>query len=98
MQFLAVITENEINFVDSHAYAYNENEGGRLIMLAWKFRNTQQRASLSDPVECDVLFYHRDSSELQCRLIGYFRDALQLLDRRYRDKALPAGGAKILNL
>ena len=98
MQFLAVITENEIDFVDSHAYAYNQDEGGRLIMLAWKFKNTKQRVSLNDPVECDVLFYHPDSSELQSRLIGCFRDSLKLLDQRFRDMELPADGAKILKL
>ena len=98
MQFMGVITEDEINFVDSQAYAYNQNEGGRLIMLAWRFRNAGERQSLSEPVKCDVLYYHPDSSGLQSQLIGEFRCSLQQLDQRYRDKALPANGAKILKL
>ena len=98
MQFMGVITENEINFVDSQAYAYNQNEGGRLIMLAWHFRNAGERQSLNEPVQCDVLYYHPDSSRLQLQLIGEFRRSLQQLDQRYRDKALPPDGAKILRL
>ncbi len=98
MQFLAVITNDEIDFVDSQAYAYNQDEGGRLIMLAWHFKNTRERQSLTEPVDCDVLYYHPESSGLQSRLIGDFRDSLQQLDQRYRDRILPADGAKILKL
>ena len=98
LQFLGVITDSEIIFVDSQAYAYNRNEGGRLIMLAWKFPNLAGREALHEPVDCDVLFYNPDSVDIQLRLIGDFRDALQLLDRRYRNKALPPEGARILKL
>ena len=98
MQFLAVITGDEIDFVDSQAYACNRDEGGRLIMLAWHFKNTRERQALTEPVECDVLYYHPESSDLQSRLIGYFRDSLQQLDQRYRNRTLPADGAKILKL
>ena len=98
LQFLGVITETEIVFVDSQAYAYNENEGGRLIVLAWKFRSTSDRESLKDPVDCDVIYYHPESRDIQSRLIGDFRDALNLMDERYREQALPADGARILKL
>ncbi len=98
LQFLGVITENEIVFVDSLAYAYNQNEGGRLITIAWKFGNTNDRKSLNEPVNFDVVYYDSGSSEIQNRLIGDFREALKLLDERYRESALPSGGARILKL
>ena len=98
LQFMGVITETEVVFVDSQAYAYNQDEGGRLIMLAWKFRNTSERESLNDPVDCDVIYYHPESHEIQRRMVGEFRDALKHLDERYREQALPAEGARILKL
>lgn len=98
LQYLGVITENEIVFVDSQAYACNGNEGGRLIVTVWQFRSTHGRGSLSEPVDCDVVFYAPDSEEVQVRLIGDFREALELLDERYREGALPPDGARILKL
>jgi hypothetical protein len=98
LQFMGIITETEVVFVDSQAYAYNQDEGGRLIMLAWRFRNTSERASLKDPVDCDVIYYHPESHEIQSRMIGEFRDALRHVDERYREQALPAEGARILKL
>ena len=47
MQYLAIITRDEIVFVDSQAYAYRDNEGGRLIMLVWKFDTAAQRDALA---------------------------------------------------
>jgi hypothetical protein len=98
MQYLGIITRNEIVFVDSLAYAYQENEGGRLIMLAWKFGSTTDRDSLNEPMPCQVIQYHPDVDKIQLRLIGAYREALDLLDRRYRNSALPAGGARIVRL
>jgi hypothetical protein len=98
LQFLAVITGSEIVFVDSQSYAYNQQQGGRLIMLAWKYLNTASRQALNQPVECEVRFYHPESSEIQLRLTVDFRKALEQLDRRYRDQALPPDGARILKL
>ncbi len=98
LQFLGVITDNEIVFVDSLAYAYNQDEGGRLIKIAWQFDNTNDRESLNEPVDFDAVYYDPGSSEIQNRLIGDFRKALELLDERYRKSALPSGGARILKL
>ena len=67
-------------------------------MIAWKFRNTNERQSLDDPVGCDVVYYAPDSKEIQTRLIGDFMEALKILDARYRDVAMPADGARILKL
>ncbi len=98
LQYLGVITEREIVFVDSQSYAYNQDEGGRLIMLAWEFTHAGTRESLQEPVGCTLLCYHPDCREIQLRLITAFRESLQLLDQRYRDQALPADGARILKL
>jgi hypothetical protein len=98
LQFLGVITDNEIVFVDSQAYAYNQDEGGRIIKIAWKFTNARDRKSLSEPVDCDVVYYDPDSRDIQLRLVGDFKEALELMNQRYRDEHLPAKGAKILNL
>ena len=50
LQYLGVITHSEIVFVDTQAYAFNQEQGGRLIMLAWKFLHTGTRDSLQEPV------------------------------------------------
>lgn len=98
MQYLAVITAGEIVFVDSQAYACRDGEGGRLIMLAWQFDNQQQRIALDEPHACHVVHYHRDSDTIQQRLVRDFRDALELIDQRYRNTTMPASGARILPL
>ena len=98
MQFLAVMDKQEIVFVDSQSYAVSENEGGRLILIAWQFHETQMRESLTDPVPCEVVFYERKDSDTQLRLVRDFKDALELMDQRYRDSELPAEGATILEL
>ncbi|MGD8933260.1 MAG: hypothetical protein PVF35_00665 [Gammaproteobacteria bacterium] len=98
MQFLAVMDKNEIIFVDSQSYAVSGNEGGRLILIAWKFNSKPDRDALSDPVPCDVIFYERKDRDTQLRLVREFRESLELMDQRYRDEQMPAEGAKILHL
>ena len=98
MQFMAVLDKNEIVFVDSQSYAVSRDEGGRLILIAWKFNESTDRDALADPVPCEVVFYEKYDSDLQLRLISEFRQALELLDQRYRNEQLPAKGAKILSL
>ena len=41
LQFMAVLDNNEIVFVDSQSYAYSKDEGGRLIFIAWSFSSTR---------------------------------------------------------
>jgi hypothetical protein len=98
MQYLAIINRDEIVFVDSQAYACCNGEGGRLIMLVWKFDMTVQRDSLDQPRPCRIVYHHPDGRQIQMRLVGAYREALTLMDRRYRNKALPAGGARIVRL
>jgi hypothetical protein len=98
MQFLAVMDKNEIIFVDSQSYAVSKDEGGRLILIAWQFPCSHDRAALTDSMPCEVVFYERKNSDIQLRLITEFRQALESLDQRYRNELLPAKGAKIINL
>ena len=98
MQYMAVLDKNEVVFVDSQSYAVSSGEGGRLILIAWKFSNSHDRDALTDPMPCDVVFYQQDNRDLQLRLISEFKNAMELLDQRYRDQQLPSEGAKILTL
>jgi len=98
MQFMAVLDKDEIIFVDSQSYAVAHNVGGRLILVAWQFDGSHERGALMDPVPCQLVFYQQKNNELQLRLISEFRQAMMLLDKRYRDEQLPAEGAKILSL
>ncbi|MEE9493865.1 MAG: hypothetical protein V3W04_10860 [Gammaproteobacteria bacterium] len=98
LQFMAVLDSNEIVFVDSQSYAVGEKEGGRMILVSWKFPSSHDRDALTDPMPCEVVFYEQNNSDLQLRLIAEFRQAMELLDQRYRDKQLPIEGAKILAL
>ena len=98
MQFMAVLDRNEIIFIDSQSYAVSENEGGRLILIAWEFSESCDRDALTEPVPCEVVFYEQENKDVQLRLIAEFRQAMELLDQRYRDEELPAKGAKILEL
>ena len=98
MQFMAVLDKSEIVFVDSQSYAVSKDEGGRLILVVWKFAESIDRDALTDPVPCEVVFYEKYDSDLQLRLISEFRQAMELLDQRYRNEQLPAKGAKILKL
>jgi hypothetical protein len=98
MQFMAVMDRQEIVFVDSQSYAVSENQGGRLILIAWQFSEKPDRESLTGPVPCDVVFYKRECRDIQLRLVQDFRYALEQLDQRYRDGEMPEAGAKILKL
>jgi len=98
LQFMAILDNNEIVFVDSQSYAYSKDEGGRLILIAWSFSSTQNREALTEPMPCEVVFYEQKNPDLQLRLIAEFKQSMELLDTRYRDKQLPAKGARILRL
>jgi len=103
LQFMAILDKNEIVFVDSQSYAVaknskGEDEGGRLILIAWQFPVSHNRDSLEDPMPCEVVFYDKKNDDLQMRLIPAFREAIHLVDQRYRETHIPAMGAKILTL
>ncbi len=99
LQYLAIIERDVIWFVDSQAYATRGDEGGRLVTISWQpVIPDGQREGLTQPLDNRVIFYQQDMSEIQSRLCGEFFQAMQLLDQRYRDKHIPASGARILPL
>ena len=66
--------------------------------MAWKFAKSHDRDGLDEPMPCEVVFYDKKNNDLQLRLITEFRVAMELMNQRYRDEAIPEQGAKILNL
>lgn len=102
LQFIAVLDKHEIIFVDSLAYATTnvdgKAEGGRLILLAWQFPHSHDRDGLDDPMPCEVVFYEKHNEQLQLRLIAELRLAMEQMDERYRDSAMPRDGARVLAL
>jgi hypothetical protein len=97
MQYLAVIDEEEVIFVDSQAYAVRNGEGGRMIMFTWRFDDARQRESLNEPVPIEVLYQHERALELRSRIMGEFDRALQLLEERGREQGCEPRLKKVLD-
>lgn len=99
IQYLAVVEAANFWFVDSLAYAVRGTEGGRKITVSWHpAQPNSEREGLDQHLDCRVVYYEKDMSDIQTRLRGEFFQAMQQLDQRYRDRHIPAGGAKILSL
>lgn len=81
MQLLAVITRDEVVFVDNLNYAVRDGRGGRLIMLAWDLSKRVQRDSLSGPVPVEIVFFHENIPDLHTRLMSEFPPALDTLEK-----------------
>ena len=96
MQYLAVIDDSEVIFVDSQAYAVRNGEGGRMIMLTWRFDPARQRDSLNEPVPITVLYQHERAYVIRSRLMGEFDKALQLLEERGREQGCEPRFKKVL--
>ena len=86
LQYLAIIEKNVFWFVDSLAYAVRGDEGGRLIRISWHpLIQPNQRESLTQDMDCRVIFYGENMSEIQTRLNSEFYKSMLLLDQRHRD-------------
>ena len=86
MQYQAVMDREEIIFVDNHGgYAHHGGEGGRLIVLAWKFRQQAGRDTLDAPVPMVLISYGPDTREIHRRLMSEFPPALDRLEEKYRE-------------
>ncbi len=96
MQYLAVIDEEEIIFVDSQAYAVSGDEGGRMILLAWRFRPDLRPDALNEPVPVDLVNYHPDLDEIQRRLVGEFDRSLDILEARHQETGCDPRAKKVL--
>lgn len=90
MQYQAVIDREEVVFVDAYGgYAHQDGVGGRLIRIAWQPAE-ESRASLSDPVPYDIVYYYPGLKETQRRLLGETRAALlRLAQRRLAPQSTP---------
>ncbi|MDD5389527.1 MAG: hypothetical protein PHD37_09285 [Gallionellaceae bacterium] len=86
MQYLAVIDQEEIIFVDS--------QYKRWVEVAWQRFQSQARVALDEPVAYEAVFYTPDGSATQRRLQADFHAALALLGKRRR----PVAPAHILTL
>jgi hypothetical protein len=97
MQYQAVVDREEVVFVDSHGgYAYQDGEGGRLIRIAW--RPAVGRESISDPVDCEVVYYYKDLKETQTRLLGEIHMAIKQMLERQRSTGEPTQTPRVLAL
>jgi hypothetical protein len=86
LQYLAIIEKNAFWFVDSLAYAVRGDEGGRLIRVSWHpVINANQREGLTQHMDCRVIFYGKDMSEIQTRLNSEFYQSMLQIDQRHRD-------------
>ncbi|EGV16725.1 hypothetical protein [Thiocapsa marina] len=97
MQYQAVVDREEVVFVDSHGgYAYQDGEGGRLIRIAW--RPAVGRESISNPVDCEIVYYFRDLRETQTRLIGEIQAVIKQMLERRRNTDGPTQTPRVLTL
>lgn len=76
MQYLAVIDQEEIVFVD------RETPGQ--VQLAWQNFHRRERNSLNERVEFEAAFYTRESLEVMARLMGEFPKAMQAMAEKER--------------
>lgn len=89
LQYLAIADREEVIFVDGNGpYAHRDGEGGRPIAIAWRPADTP-RASLTDPVPYDIVYYAPGLEALQRRLVGETRAALAVHLARQRDRTTP---------
>jgi hypothetical protein len=84
MQLLAVITRDEVVFVDCLNYAVRDGRGGRLIMLAWDLSKVGQRDSLAAPVPVEIIYFHENTRDLHARLMSEFPPALDTFEKHAR--------------
>jgi len=97
MQYLGVIDREEIIFIDgAGGYMYQNEEGGRIIQLAWQNFHPQVRESITSPVPCHIVYYSPGAKEIMKRLIREFEQALRQLEQR--QQMPPHQSARILPL
>jgi len=82
MQYQSVIDQQEIIFVDNHAYAVSGGTGGRLIVLSWMFGHAGPRGSLDQPVPMELVLYAKEARSMQRRLMSEFPAALAAVEQK----------------
>ncbi len=96
MQLLAVITRDEVVFVDCLNYAVRDGRGGRLIMLAWDLSKVGRRDSLAAPVPVEIIYFHENTRDLHARLMSEFPPALDTFEKHARAEPGLQGRAEIV--
>jgi hypothetical protein len=86
MQYLAVLDTEEFIFVD--------RERGHLIDLAWREFRAHERASLTEPIAYQAVYYTATAPGIMGRLHSEFARALESIDERQA----PRGSARIVRL
>ncbi len=76
MQYLAVIDQEEIVFVD--------RERPSQVQIAWQAFRRQARNALDERIEFEAAFYTDGSLQLMTRLMGEFPKALQAMAGKER--------------
>jgi hypothetical protein len=87
MQYLAVVDNEEIVFVDG--------QGPRRIELSWRRFRAKDRADLVSPVAYQCVYYTQEARAIMGRLQAEFFKALELLEQRQPG---PAGEATVTPL
>lgn len=99
LQYLAIIEKDAFWFVDSLAYATRGDEGGRLIRVSWHpLIAATERDGLIQHMDCEIIFYGGDMSQIQTRLNSEFYQAMLQIDQRHRDSLPDTGKINILPL
>jgi hypothetical protein len=98
MQFMAILDQHDINFVDSQSYAVCGDSGGRIILLAWDYSANHQRQYLGKPVPCEVVFFEKNNEHIQQRLVWEFKQSMALMDQRLRQATSRTKGINIVAL
>lgn len=99
LQYLAIIEKNAFWFVDSLAYAVRGDEGGRLIRVSWHpLISANERDGLTQHMDCRVVYYGEDMSEIQNRLCNEFYQSMLEIDKRHRDSLAASCKINILPL
>ena len=97
MQYLAVIDREETLFVDSlGGYRVQGRQGGRPVELVWCRYRPQYRQALSEPVPCEVVYYHPQAAQTMQWLVAAFHDAVRQLQARYQGTG--AGTGRVMPL
>ena len=87
LQYLAIIENDSFWFVDSMEYAVRGDDGGRLIRISWHpTKSAHERKSLTENMDCHVIFYGGDMNVVQSRLMTEFYQELLLLDKHHQEQ------------
>ncbi len=76
MQYLAILSLDEFMFIDGQRKNW--------IDISWRRFKPQQRSSLNDPVQYEVVYYRPDYVGLMLRLQSEFYPALRCLAEKTR--------------